>query len=573
MTAPRFSDNSPRSRMLGKNKWVVLGACFAINFISSALFRNAALFYPSIMDTFLVTRERAALPLFVYGGCFHLGALLGGTVIQVLTVWAAAVAGGMLLSVTFIAASFANGTAFLTVVLGVLGGTGQGIIFNCSVVGLTDYFSSQRGLALGVVMTGAPAASFIFPAIFNYALEEHGLRGTLLFTGACMLNIPAFALLLRDRRRTSAEETCWQWDATPNTKKSKLSSSSNCHSAQKQVSVTGTCRCVNSVSKSYVRDNSGRFAILSSSQSFSGSDRRPTETSSILKGIPNNHVPFSTARCCSATGNLPLCTWPTRTNKINRISPAELHDLLLSSVPALFLGSKTKEILPIDLQQQQRPAAGFPGPRGSKWKALIESAAIVVTRSRFYVIAYSFWAYCFFLDTYLTVTVDYSADSGVAQDDALHVLTFFSVTDALCRLVIPLLTDCKLLSTPVLLACSYLLASILAGGLAFLTEKFGFWIVALALGLPCGYINVGLSESLSTVAGEENLPMALGFMSAAAAVGSFTTPSLIGLFRDICGSYDDLFFIMAGALMVSFVLYAGLLANDLVKSRKLTIST
>ncbi|KAL1474179.1 hypothetical protein MTO96_038171, partial [Rhipicephalus appendiculatus] len=223
--------------------------------------------------------------------------LLGGTVIQVLTVWAAAVAGGILLSATFIASSFANGTAFLTAVLGVLGGTGQGIIFNCSVVGLADYFSSRRGLALGVVMTGAPAASFIFPAIFDYALEEHGLRGTLLITGACMLNIPAFGLLLR--------------------------------------------------------------------------------------------------------------------------------------------------------------------------------------------------------------------------------------THALCRLVIPLLTDCNVLSTPVLLAGSYLVASVLAGSLAFLTEKIGFWIVALALGLPCGYINVGLSESLSTAAGGENLPMALGFMSAVAAVGSFTTPTLI----------------------------------------------
>ncbi|KAH6931746.1 hypothetical protein HPB50_000233 [Hyalomma asiaticum] len=346
MTAPRLATNARDASKTSRNKWVVLGACFAVNFISSALFRNAALFYPSIMDTFLVTRERAALPLFVYGGCFHLGALLGGTVIQVLTVWAAAVAGGLLLSATFIASSFANGTAFLTAVLGVLGGTGQGIIFNCSVVGLADYFSSRRGLALGVVMTGAPAASFIFPPIFDHALELYGLR----------------------------------------------------------------------------------------------------------------------------------------------------------------------------------------------------------------------------------VIVDYSADSGVAQSDAVHILSFFSVTDALCRLVIPLLSDCKVLSTTVLLAGSYLLVSVLAGGLAFLKGKIGFWIVALALGLPCGYINVGLSESLSAIAGAENLPMAIGFMSAAAAVGSFTTPSLIGLFRDIYGSYDDLFFIMAGALMVAFGLFAVLLVISLTRSKKVTVS-
>ncbi|XP_049271271.1 monocarboxylate transporter 11-like [Rhipicephalus sanguineus] len=250
MTAPKFTGNTTDAPKPAQNKWVVLGACFAINFISSALFRNAALFYPSIMDTFLVTRERAALPLFVYGGCFHLGALLGGTVIQVLTVWAAAVAGGVLLSATFIASSFANGTDFLTAVLGVLGGTGQGIIFNCSVVGLADYFSSRRGLALGVVMTGAPAASFIFPAIFDYALEEHGLRGTLLLTGACMLNIPAFGFLLRTRLPNTTEETCRQWEAAESTTKPKLSPRSRAHRTDKHGSLPAVCQSVDSLSQS-----------------------------------------------------------------------------------------------------------------------------------------------------------------------------------------------------------------------------------------------------------------------------------------------------------------------------------
>ncbi|XP_077508164.1 uncharacterized protein LOC144119412 isoform X6 [Amblyomma americanum] len=120
--ATNAGKNSNRPAGHSTHRWTVLGACFAINFLSSALFRNAALFYPSIMDTFLVSREKAALPLFVYGGCFHLGALLGGAVIHVLTVRTAAISGGLLLSATFIASTFAPGTVFLAVVLGILGG-------------------------------------------------------------------------------------------------------------------------------------------------------------------------------------------------------------------------------------------------------------------------------------------------------------------------------------------------------------------------------------------------------------------------------------------------------------------
>ncbi|XP_075744328.1 monocarboxylate transporter 1-like [Rhipicephalus microplus] len=292
MTAPKFAGNMEDSPEPAQNKWVVLGACFTINFMSSAFFRNAALFYPSIMGTFLVTRERAALPLFVYGGCFHLGALLGGTVVQVLTVWAAAVAGGILLSTTFIASSFVNGTAFLTAVLGVLGGTGQGIIFNCSVVGLADYFSSWRGLALGVVMTGAPAASFIFPAIFNYTLEEHGLRGTLLLTGAYMLNIPVLGLLLRTGLRRSTEETWRQSETNVSTTKSKLSPSSRAHHTDKDGSPPTICQSVESLSRSNSDDHLRRSSILRSSKSFRIPGVGGTETSRIIKDGINSNTAF-----------------------------------------------------------------------------------------------------------------------------------------------------------------------------------------------------------------------------------------------------------------------------------------
>ncbi|XP_049519353.1 uncharacterized protein LOC125943863 [Dermacentor silvarum] len=268
---------------------------------------------------------------------------------------------------------------------------------------------------------------------------------------------------------------------------------------------------------------------------------------------------------------MPSRKWPTCTNDAERMKQAKLHGLLYS-IPALNHCSETMGVIQIELKQQWKTPK--PSDRSVfKWNALIESVREVAATPRIYAIAYSFYAYSIVLDTFLIVNVDYAVDIGISEGDAVHVVVLFSVTDTLCRFLMPCLTDRKLLSTAALIAASSLVASLLACSFTFIRGKVGFWVVALALGLPMGYINVGISESASTVAGEDNQPMALGFMSTAAAVGSFTAPSLIGLFRDTWGSYDGLFFFMASTLVVESALFAGLSAIDFRKSKHFKISS
>ncbi|XP_075535551.1 uncharacterized protein LOC142571158 [Dermacentor variabilis] len=536
MVAPMPAGSGPAHATVVRHRGVTLVVCFAINFLSSAFYRNAALFYPSIMDMFFATREQASLPLFVYGGFYHVGVLLGGTVIELLTVWAAAVAGGFLLSVTFLACYFANGILFLTLVLGVLGGIGQGIMFNCSIVGLGDNFPSWRGLAIGVVMSAAPASSIICPALFNYVMELHGLRGTLLLTGACLLNVPVFALLLRNSQPNEVEETPRQ---RVSDLKSYLSPEQKSHHAYERSSLPTASESKIIVPRGCARHYSRPVTVLRQERSFGSPAARQREAFNVLKTTPNKDGLRKEASSRSVA-DMQTSKWPTSTNDVERMNQAKFQGLSCS-IPALDHCSETMGVIHVELKQQvqaQKPSNNSV----FKYNALIKSVRKVAATPRIYAIAYSFYAYCLFLDTFLTVIVDYAVDSGISKGNAVHVVVFFSVTDTLCRFLMPCLTDRKLLSTTALLASSSFVASLLAGSLPFIKGKVGFWIVALALGLPCGYINVGISESASTVAGEVNQPMALGFMSTAAAVGSFTAPSLIGLFRDTWGSYDGLFF-------------------------------
>ncbi|XP_037564808.2 uncharacterized protein LOC119444484 [Dermacentor silvarum] len=418
-------------------------------------------------------------------------------------------------------------------------------------------------------MSGAPASSVIFPSLFKYVLEVHGLRGTLLLTGACLLNVLAFAPLLRNPQPNRAEETSRQRVSDG---KSDLLTGAKAHHAHKRPTIPTIYESKITLPKGCVRNLSYPVTILRHKHSFGAPDEKQKEASNILRTTPNKDCLRNEATSSRSVAHMmPSRKWPTCTNDAERMKQAKLHGLLYS-IPALNHCSETMGVIQIELKQQWKTPK--PSDRSVfKWNALIESVREVAATPRIYAIAYSFYAYSIVLDTFLIVNVDYAVDIGIAEGDAVHVIALFSVTDTLCRFLMPCLTDRKLLSTSALLATSSLIASLLAGSFTFITGKVGFWVVALALGLPMGYINVGISESASTVAGEDNQPMALGFMSTAAAVGSFTAPSLIGLFRDTWGSYDGLFFFMASTLVVESALFAGLSAIDFRKSKHFKISS
>lgn len=129
--------------------WFIAALCFVVNLLFSSFLRCSGLFFTSIMSTYDATRGYASLPLSMYNGFLNLS------------------------------------------------GSGQGILLNCVIVAINQYFDKRRGVALGINLAGAPAASFIFPKIFDVLLAEYGFRGTLAITGALLLNIVAISILFR----------------------------------------------------------------------------------------------------------------------------------------------------------------------------------------------------------------------------------------------------------------------------------------------------------------------------------------------------------------------------------------
>ncbi|XP_037565727.2 uncharacterized protein LOC119445532 isoform X1 [Dermacentor silvarum] len=181
----------------GCRSWFIASLCFLVNLLFSSFFRCGGLFFTSMMSTYQATRAQAAMPLGAYCGFVNLSGLVAGALIHSFGMRISVLLGGLLMSAGCLASAFATGIPFLVVSIGVITGSGHGILLSCVIVAVNEYFDRRRGTALGINMAGAPAASFMFPKVFDFCLAEYGLQGTFALVGALLLNIGPISVLFR----------------------------------------------------------------------------------------------------------------------------------------------------------------------------------------------------------------------------------------------------------------------------------------------------------------------------------------------------------------------------------------
>ncbi|UYV84562.1 SLC16A11 [Cordylochernes scorpioides] len=137
--------------------------------------------------------------------------------------------------------------------------------------------------------------------------------------------------------------------------------------------------------------------------------------------------------------------------------------------------------------------------------------------------------------------VDFAKDRGISELDATFCISAFSVGDLGGRLASGWVSDLGFVKRRSMLVGGLLAMGILMG-LAPRTGSYGM-LVALAaiLGLLTGSVIVLFPVLMTEYLGLDHLPMCLGFSGFVMGLASLCLPNLIGLCRDVAGSYDHLY--------------------------------
>ncbi|XP_054923388.1 monocarboxylate transporter 7-like [Dermacentor andersoni] len=170
--------------------------------------------------------------------------------------------------------------------------------------------------------------------------------------------------------------------------------------------------------------------------------------------------------------------------------------------------------------------------------------------------------------TFMTTIVDYAADKGTELERAKTVIMFTALGQALGRVVVPLASDKITFSrSPIAIIC------LLATAVCFLvmTRVSAFEeVAALAgiAGLGLGYIICMQPLLVTDHVGLKWFSLCCGLGGLFSVPVVLSGPAILGFFRDKRGSYDRLYFMLAGLNFVVAILLTVLVLQVIIQRRR-----
>jgi len=182
-----------------KGRWVFVAIGLLINVCLGSIYAFSV-FRKPLESLWGITSSHSGYPFMVFLAVFAVAMPLAGNLIARWGPRNTATLGGLLAGTGWIAASFSADIATLTLLYGVIGGAGVGIVYGCPIAVAAKWFPRYSGLAIGLTVMGfGVSALLIAPLMKSMILQpDIGIMHTFLYLGiAFTVVITLLAQLLR----------------------------------------------------------------------------------------------------------------------------------------------------------------------------------------------------------------------------------------------------------------------------------------------------------------------------------------------------------------------------------------
>lgn len=143
--------------------------------------------------------------------------------------------------------------------------------------------------------------------------------------------------------------------------------------------------------------------------------------------------------------------------------------------------------------------------------------------------------------TYQMVIFDFGIDQQLSRQQSVSVLVGFAASDLLGRVTSGWMADRRLVKKNHIVSICILLIGFLIQVTSLISSYRAQVTLTVLLGFTCGVIIVLFNLLTVEYVGLDGLPVALGLSAFFVGVTSLARPYVIGLFRDVIGSYSGLF--------------------------------
>lgn len=182
-----------------KGRWVFVVTGLLINVCLGSIYAFS-IFRKPLESLWGITSSQSGYPFMVFLAVFAVAMPLAGSLIARWGPRNTATLGGLLAGSGWIAASFSTNIATLTLLYGVIGGAGVGIMYGCPIAVVAKWFPRYSGLAIGLTVMGFGVSALVIAPLMKAMIlqPDIGLMHTFLYLGIVFtIVITLLAQLLR----------------------------------------------------------------------------------------------------------------------------------------------------------------------------------------------------------------------------------------------------------------------------------------------------------------------------------------------------------------------------------------
>ncbi|MER0170679.1 MAG: MFS transporter [Nitrosomonas sp.] len=182
-----------------KGRWVFVAIGLLINVCLGSIYAFSV-FRKPLEALWGISSSQSGYPFMVFLAVFAVAMPLAGSLIERWGPRLTTTIGGLLAGTGWIAASFSVDIATLTLLYGVIGGAGVGIVYGCPIAVVVKWFPRHSGLAIGLTVMGFGVSALLIAPLMKamILLPEIGFMHTFLYLGiAFTIVIALLAQLLR----------------------------------------------------------------------------------------------------------------------------------------------------------------------------------------------------------------------------------------------------------------------------------------------------------------------------------------------------------------------------------------
>ncbi|XP_023230869.1 monocarboxylate transporter 9-like [Centruroides sculpturatus] len=154
---------------------------------------------------------------------------------------------------------------------------------------------------------------------------------------------------------------------------------------------------------------------------------------------------------------------------------------------------------------------------------------------------------------YFTIVMDYAIDCGISKSTAIYIPSTISITVLCGRLCCGWLIDLRWMNRKTMVALAFFLQASTYVIIPFWKTQIAFFVTACCIGFTVSCLSINVSPLYTDYLGLKNLPLGIGTGKALNGFLHFSSPSILGYFRDVGGNYDAMFFYFGGVCLMASV--------------------